>query len=288
MRLCYIALVILAITSANTVAQAPPALSAIPHTHAHNDYEHPHPLLDAMSFGFSSVEADIWLYEGDGCRLRVAHDEVADPTRLPILGALYVDPLVDAFLRHGNGGVYADGSPIHLLVDIKSAAVPTYACLHEVLAGFASEYPGLITTYLRIGHERWWVRYGAIDITISGNRPRSYMQFQPVRYAGFDGRARDIGKECPSDFIPLISDNWYELFGEFDWQGSGAMPLELRDALDEVVAAVHAADKQIRFWNLPHDGPNVWRPLLDAGVDYINTDDLSGLYRFMKRRVRRR
>ena len=31
--------------------------------HAHNDYEHPRPLFDALDHGFKSVEADIWLVE---------------------------------------------------------------------------------------------------------------------------------------------------------------------------------------------------------------------------------
>ncbi len=29
--------------------------------HAHDDYEHDRPLLDALEHGFTSVEADIWL-----------------------------------------------------------------------------------------------------------------------------------------------------------------------------------------------------------------------------------
>jgi hypothetical protein len=32
--------------------------------HAHNDYEHSRPLLDALDNGFCSVEADIWLTNG--------------------------------------------------------------------------------------------------------------------------------------------------------------------------------------------------------------------------------
>ena len=39
--------------------------------HAHNDYEHPRPLLDALDHGFTSVEADVWLVDGE---LLVAHD----------------------------------------------------------------------------------------------------------------------------------------------------------------------------------------------------------------------
>lgn len=33
--------------------------------HAHNDYEHDRPLLDALDHGFTSVEADVWLVDGD-------------------------------------------------------------------------------------------------------------------------------------------------------------------------------------------------------------------------------
>ena len=32
--------------------------------HAHNDYEHPRPLLDALDHRFGSVEADIYLVDG--------------------------------------------------------------------------------------------------------------------------------------------------------------------------------------------------------------------------------
>ena len=39
--------------------------------HAHNDYQHDHPLWDALHFGFSSVEADLHLVEGE---FYVAHD----------------------------------------------------------------------------------------------------------------------------------------------------------------------------------------------------------------------
>src|SRR5207237_4622701 len=41
-------------------------MAAVPliHAHAHNDYEHTRPLLDALDHGFCSVEADIHLVDG--------------------------------------------------------------------------------------------------------------------------------------------------------------------------------------------------------------------------------
>ena len=51
------------------LAQAPVVpLSA---AHAHNDYRHERPLLDALEHGFCSVEADVFLVDDKLC---VAHD----------------------------------------------------------------------------------------------------------------------------------------------------------------------------------------------------------------------
>jgi hypothetical protein len=45
--------------------------------HAHNDYEHERPLHDALGHGFKSVEADVWLVDGE---LVVSHDDPRLPT----------------------------------------------------------------------------------------------------------------------------------------------------------------------------------------------------------------
>jgi hypothetical protein len=56
-------------------------------------------------------------------------------------------------------------------------------------------------------------------------------------------------------------------------------------SIDTIVAEVHDEGKLLRFWNLPNDGPNLWGPLFDADVDYINTDDLAGLSSFVQQQV---
>src|SRR5882672_7559979 len=72
------------------VGAAEPKLPALlPHAHAHNDYEHTRPLLDALERGFCSVEADVWLVNG---QLLVAHD-LKDGKAERTLRALYLDPL---------------------------------------------------------------------------------------------------------------------------------------------------------------------------------------------------
>jgi hypothetical protein len=89
--------------------------------HAHNDYEHDRPLSDALEHGFTSVEADVWLVDGE---LLVAHDR-EDVEAGVTLESLYLDPLTD--LVKGNGrSVYPgwDGE-FQLLIDIKSEGEAT-------------------------------------------------------------------------------------------------------------------------------------------------------------------
>src|SRR5438477_8275309 len=91
-----------------TTNSPPPLLRA----HAHNDYEHPRPLLDALDHGFCSIEADIYLVEN---KLLVAHDrDQAKPERT--LQALYLDPLRERARKNG-GRVYPNGPEMVLLVD---------------------------------------------------------------------------------------------------------------------------------------------------------------------------
>ena len=63
--------------------------------HAHNDYYHRRPLLDALDHGFTSVEADIYLVDG---KLLVAHSRLElDAERT--LRELYLDPLRERVRR---------------------------------------------------------------------------------------------------------------------------------------------------------------------------------------------
>jgi len=104
--------------------QLPPLI----HSHAHNDYEHEHPLFDALDHGFASVEADIHLVDG---QLLVAHDLDQVKTNLT-LQSLYLDPL-RARARKFGGRIYPNGDPtFFLLIDTKSEANATYAALSKV------------------------------------------------------------------------------------------------------------------------------------------------------------
>ena len=245
----------------------------LPQAHAHNDYEHPRPLRDALSHGFTSVEADVWLVDG---ALLVAHDrEDVRPGRT--LESLYLDPLVDRARREG-GRVYRGYDGVfQLLIDVKSEAGETYAAVHEALA----EHKRIMTTF-RDGT----VKQDAVTAVISGNRDLAAMRAQRERYAGYDGRMPELGSGLPASDLPLLSDNWTK---HFTWQGVGPMPEPERARLHDIVDQAHAAGYRVRFWATPDTpGPArdaVWDELLDAGVDHLNTDDLAGLEAFLRTRA---
>ncbi|MGP2439026.1 phosphatidylinositol-specific phospholipase C/glycerophosphodiester phosphodiesterase family protein [Streptomyces sp. JW3] len=241
--------------------------------HAHNDYEHPRPLLDALDHRFGSVEADIYLVDG---QLLVAHDAVdLDPART--LESLYLDPLA-ARVRAQGGHVYrGEHRPLQLLIDIKTEGASTYLELDRHLR----RYRHLFTTY---AHGR--VRTGPVTAVISGDRAaRVPLAAGTERRAFYDGRLTDLGTAAPASLIPLISDNWTN---NFTWQGVGAFPAAERRKLHDIVGAAHARGQRVRFWATPDlAGPArdaVWTELVAAGVDHLNTDDLAGLEAFLDAR----
>ncbi|MHC4705195.1 MAG: hypothetical protein ACYTFQ_31985, partial [Planctomycetota bacterium] len=82
---CSFSLSLFSCRSQPTVAPVRP----LPQAHAHNDYRHDRPLYDALAHGFTGVEADIFLVDGD---LYVAHDR-HEITPERTLRRLYLDPL---------------------------------------------------------------------------------------------------------------------------------------------------------------------------------------------------
>lgn len=245
------------------LAPAPRAADAevrpLPNAHAHNDYAHTRPLLDALDQGFCSVEADIFLVEG---RLLVAHDRwQLKPERT--LEALYLDPLRER-ARTNGGRIYPNGPEFSLLIDFKTAADTTWPALRTVLERYADLLTAFTTNTTRTG---------AVTVIISGNAPRAALAAEPLRRAALDGRLADLDGTLDRHCVPWISENWPRLF---QWRGSDPMPDAERARLREAVARAHQQGRRVRFWGAPDREP-LWREQLAAGVDLINTDNLAGL-----------
>lgn len=254
-------LVLMVFLPAWVAAAEPQPLSR---AHAHNDYEHPRPLHDALACGFCSVEADIWLRK-EG--LLVAHTpRELKPERT--LEKLYLEPLRQR-ARANGGTIYPNGPDFYLLIDIKSDAKETYAALAKVLEQYAD-----ILTVVRDGR----TERNAVTVIISGNRDVATIRQQTVRYAMIDGRPSDLHGDAPQHLIPWISQSWRVLF---QWDGTGDMPANERTKLRDLVATAHKQGRKVRLWATP-ENEAVWKELLAAGVDFINTDRLVELEKFLR------
>jgi glycerophosphoryl diester phosphodiesterase len=236
-----------------------PARTPLAHTHAHNDYEHPHPLFDALAHRFSSVEADVWL-TADG-QLLVGHDKNTLGYPGCTLQALYLDPLQELVQTHG-GHVYAgSAASLQLLIDVKADGHGAYKALDGLLrAGYAS----MLTSWTS-GREH----PGAVRVIVSGAIDRVFTTKQTQRYASYDGTLNEIGS-TPA----LISAKWTTL------------TRYQRGHLRDIVNRAHAHGQQVRLWHTPEPGRreyrNIWREELNAGVDWLNTDHLGALQDFLE------
>jgi hypothetical protein len=258
----------LSLISAALNAQGPdaaaPSATPLANAHAHNDYEHDRPLLDALDHGFTSIEADVFLVEG---QLLVAHN-LRDVSKERTLEKLYLQPLQE-LVTANDGRVYKDGPTVTLLVDIKTNGVAAYAALHDLL----QRYDSMIS----VTQDGKYTEK-AVTVIISGDRPIQEIEDSKPRRAGIDGRAADLDSDKPAMLLPLISENWTS---HFRYRGVGTMSDAERKKLQDMAGRAHAKGRRIRFWATP-ENPILWQELKDAGVDLIGTDDLEKLSKFLR------
>jgi hypothetical protein len=247
----------------------------LPRTHAHNDYEHKRPLLDALDQGFCSVEADVYLVNGE---LLVAHNR-GDVKPERTLQALYLDPLRERFKANG-GHIYSElgtqpalGQPLSsvaprveftLLIDIKADGAAVYAKLQSLLP----QYREMLTHFTDTT-----TKPGAITVILSGDRPRAIVAADKDRWCALDGLLSDLDANSPVHLVPLISESWRPTF---EWFSNGAISAKDKAKLEELVKRTHAQGRRLRFWGI-QDQPYIWKEFRAAGVDLINTDKLADL-----------
>jgi hypothetical protein len=230
-----------------------------PNAHAHNDYEHTHPLLDALANGFGSVEADVWLIKG---RLLVSHNQPGD--RSGTLEQLYLRPL-DSLIHLHRGTVYPDyHAPFWLMIDCKTST-GTY----EAIQASLQHYPALLGKN----------NDGPVKIFLSGNRPLETMLKDGFTGLGIDGRPEDVGQGYDATLMPVISDhynNWSS------WRAKGPATQNDLKKIRDLAERVHREGKKLRLWAIP-DNEEAWKALMEAGVDMINTDHLAALNAYLLR-----
>jgi len=227
--------------------------------HAHNDYNNDRPLLDALEHGFTSIEVDVLVINGE---IYVGHDLPINGYMLPTLDKLYLQ-LLDSIIKK-NGGFLYPGFSIrcYLMIDIKTEAELTYKALHELLLRYQS--------IINIGESG---QNSGIHIFLSGNRPVQTVLNDEKRLVSLDGRPQDLGKNYSANLMPVISQS-YSTYSS--WDGMGEMPINDQHKIRSLARKVHDEGKKLRLWGHP-DNENTWTTLLTLGVDLINSDDLDGL-----------
>ncbi len=223
-----------------------------PFFHAHNDFLHTRPLLDALEQGFDSVEADVFLVNN---QLMVAHF-LWDIKPIRTLENLYLEPLARL---HKEGKL----KNIWLMVDIKSKdAEATAILLHQQL----KRYPGLFQEINKNDK-------APVKVLLSGNTPRDWVLSEKNLLIRLDGREADLGEKNNAKMIPWVSEPWSK---HFSWKGTGPISDQDNAKLKSMAAKASSANQQLRFWGAP-DTPAGWNIQYSARVQRISSDNLKGL-----------
>jgi alkaline phosphatase len=223
--------------------------------HSHNDYLQQKPFWVAYGQHCGSIEADVFL-RGD--QLMVAHDS-ADIRSERTLAALYVRPIVEQC--RANPSLC---SGLQLLIDLKTAALPTL----EVLVRELSGYPDVFGSTARV------------QVVVSGNMPPAEALDDYPAWLCFDGRFNLVYPEKVLERIPLFSTS----FNAFSsWKGNGPVPMCDLERMKVFIATAHAKRKKVRFWGVP-DVPEAWELLMKLEADWIGTDQPEALVQFLEKK----
>jgi alkaline phosphatase len=228
--------------------------------HAHNDYDKPEPFRNAYGQRAGSIEADIFLVNGD---LLLAHT-LKEVKKDKSLEAIYLRPL-DSLIKRFHGQLTEDSAyHLQLLIDLKSEALTTLPALIALL----QKYPGLT------GCKR-------LSFVVSGNRPPvASFQDYPT-FIQFDGLPDTVYTPGALARVPMISDN-FKTYST--WSGKGPIPVNDLRKIQAVIEHCRKLGKPIRFWNAP-DQPEAWRLLTDLKADWINTDQVSKLSAYLHKQA---
>ena len=218
--------------------------------HSHNDYNRTVPLWEAYSQHCGSIEADVFLQDGE---ILVAHNR-EDVSAERSLKAMYIEPIVKTFRANG-GKMWKDGSErLQLMIDLKTA---------ESLPGvteIVGEYPDVFDSE------------NGVKVVISGARPDPKDFGKWPRYIWFDGDFTNGRLEYTPEQLERVAMISTDLrnFARH-WNGKGRMTKPELEAVTRAVEAAHAVGKPIRFWDAP-EGTTAYFTFIRLGVDIVNTD----------------
>jgi hypothetical protein len=252
--------------------------------HSHNDYWRRIPLFEAIHYGCTSVEADVWKY---GDELFVGHSiSSLSPNRT--FRSLYVDPLVELldlqnpsnqFGSTKNNGVFdVDASQtLVLLVDIKTDGHDTFPAVESQIGALRDK--GYLTYFN--GKD---VILGPITVVGTGNTPfDSVIANTTYRDIFFDAPLQEFSAKAPTAAHNIYnstnsyyaSTSLYEVVG-LPWRAQYT-DNQISIFTDHINGS-HMVGLKARYWDIPgwpillRD--YVWGLLVQQGVDMLNADDI--------------
>lgn len=233
------ALLFSAVFFAFSAVYSQPLQYSVANAHAHNDYEHNIPFIQANRLGFGSIEADVILYNDS---LYVGHEQKDLVTRKLFFEQDYIQPLSREIQKDIN-------RKLILLIDLKTEAVATLNKVIDII----KKYPLLTSN-------------SSVQFIITGNQPEPSTFSQYPSYIYFDGNINNPQHIQQIDRIGIFSDNFHNYS---QWNGKGNIPEKEYNAVTGVIRKVHALHKKIRFWGCP-DNINTWYTFMDLQVDFLN------------------
>lgn len=238
--------------------------------HAHNDYEHSRPLLDALDNKFYSVESDFWLVDG---QLLVSHDkEDSIEDYKGTLKELYLDPLQKRVDEMGS--VHGDGLPFYLWLDIKDGRDQMHPILRDIVKNYS-----MLSSFSR---DKTELKPVTIILTGDHESKSSYVEKYEITKMCRDSNHYKMDDPDTDNQWLWYAINWRSMF---DWRGDGAITQNEYDKLVMIVNDIHAKGRRVRFYSTP-DMPSYWGLALKVGIDHINTDKLPELNAFLESQMK--
>lgn len=221
--------------------------------HAHNDYEKPEPLFNAIRNRVYSIEADVFLIND---KLYVAHT-LNEIDSQKTLESLYINPIIKLFDQNNGEVSTTHGYSFSLVIDIKNRGPETIIKLNKDLISLSKYFDRLTNPF-------------AVQIVVSGDRGAIGQWRNALSFIFFDGRPYEKYDEIALAKIAMVSDNSnkYATSNQPDV-----------DRIKAVVSQVHKWRKPFRLWGTP-DNEQSWKLLKDAGVNIINTDKVDECHKW--------
>ena len=228
--------------------------------HSHNDYVQQNPLYGALEAGASSIEIDI-VYKDS--TLFVAHELQSIKQELT-LESLYLEPLRLLTL---NKDSRLEG--LYVLIDIKTEAYESLKAIVEALKELEPfSFP---------------IQEKGLHFVISGNRPfpKDYTKYPPHIF--FDCQEIDETPALAWSKVAMISQSFRRYSS---WRGDTTITPEDHQQLALFIEKAKTFKKPVRLWAVP-DTPLAWRWSIEAGLDYINTDQPIRVSEFLEVQIKK-